>query len=225
MSKLPDIDPSWYAVLKDEFSKEYMTFIRKYLQDKQKEGRHIYPENKNILRAFNETPFDKVKVVIVGQDPYHGPLQANGLCFSVDVGLTVPPSLANIFKELVSDIGCEKPITGDLTKWAQQGVLLLNSVLTVEIGKPGSHQMLNWENFTDTAISALSSHRQNIVFILWGAFAVSKSKLIDHSKHLVITSAHPSPLSSYRGFFGSRPFSQANDYLIKSGNSPIIWNL
>lgn len=219
------LEPGWKAVLKDEFSQDYMEFIREFLREKIRKGVKIYPDPKKIFRAFNETPFDKVKVVILGQDPYHGPLQANGLCFSVDPGITFPPSLANIFKELESDIGIKRPKSGDLSHWAAEGVLLLNSVLTVELGKPGSHKVLNWEKFTDKAIQALSDQREHIVFILWGSYAMSKSHFIDRSKHAIISGPHPSPLSSYRGFFGSKPFSKANEALKQFGISPVNWKL
>lgn len=219
------LEPGWKAVLADEFKQDYMVFISEFLRRKLKEGARIYPEPLNIFRAFNTTPFDKVKVVILGQDPYHGPLQANGLCFSVNPGLTFPPSLANILKELESDVGVPRPKTGDLTPWAEQGVLLLNSVLTVESGRPGSHKVLNWEKFTDKAIEALSIHRDGVVFILWGSYAISKKRLIDETKHVIIHGPHPSPLSSYRGFFGSKPFSRANAALIEKGLEPIDWKL
>lgn len=219
------LEPGWKAVLADEFKQDYMVFISEFLRRKLKEGAHIYPGPKNIFRAFNTTPFDKVKVVILGQDPYHGPLQANGLCFSVNPGMNIPPSLANIFKELESDVGIPRPKSGDLTSWAEQGVLLLNSVLTVEAGRPGSHKVLNWEKFTDKAIEALSAHRENVVFILWGSYALSKKRLIDETKHVIIHGPHPSPLSSYRGFFGSKPFSRVNEVLIAKGLEPVDWKL
>lgn len=219
------LEPGWKAVLADEFKQDYMVFISEFLRRKLKEGAHIYPGPKNIFRAFNTTPFDKVKAVILGQDPYHGPLQANGLCFSVNPGMNIPPSLANIFKELESDVGVSRPKNGDLSPWAEQGVLLLNSVLTVEAGRPGSHKVLNWEKFTDKAIEALSVHRENVVFILWGSYAFSKKRLIDETKHVVVHGPHPSPLSSYRGFFGSKPFSKVNTALIEKGLEPIDWKL
>jgi uracil-DNA glycosylase len=202
-----------------------MIFARDFLREKLRQGAYIYPEPQNIFRAFNETPFDKVRVVILGQDPYHGPMQANGLCFSVNKGITLPPSLVNIFKELESDLGIPRPSTGDLLPWAQQGVLLLNSILTVEVGKPGSHRMLQWEKFTDRAISELSSRRKKIVFLLWGAYAMSKIPLIDQKKHRVISGPHPSPLSAYKGFFGSKPFSKVNQELQDMGVKPIDWKL
>lgn len=219
------LEDGWKNALLPEFSKDYMVFARKFIGDRLQQGARIYPEPKNIFKAFNVTPLDKVKVVILGQDPYHGPMQANGLCFSVDPGITLPPSLVNIFKELESDMGIPRPKTGDLTAWAKQGVLLLNSVLTVEVGKPGSHRMLQWETFTDKAISELSLRRNKVVFILWGAYAMSKLRLIDQTKHRVISGVHPSPLSAYKGFFGSQPFSQTNTALEEMGQTPIDWKL
>lgn len=217
------IEPSWKEALEEEFGKEYFktlaAFIRKECQQKK-----VYPSPKNVFRAFELTSFDKVKVVILGQDPYHGPGQATGLSFAVSAGVTLPPSLRNIFKEMESDLGkLATDKAGDLARWARQGVLLLNATLTVEAGKAGSHQGKGWELFTDAAIKALSDKREHLVFILWGNYARSKSSLIDFSKHLIIESAHPSPFSADRGFFGSRPFSKANAYLAKHGAEPIEW--
>lgn len=185
----------------------------------------IFPRGNEIFNAFNSTPFGKVKAVILGQDPYHGPAQAHGLSFSVREGVALPPSLQNIFKELVDDIGCEYPKSGDLTHWAYEGVLLLNTLLTVRCGEPFSHKERGWERFTDQVIRTLSERRDHLVFILWGAAAGKKSALIDGSKHLILKAPHPSPLSSYRGFFGSKPFSKTNAYLTAEGIAPIDWRL
>lgn len=191
----------------------------------EKKNYTIFPQGKNIFNAFNSTPFENVKVVILGQDPYHGAGQAHGLSFSVQEGVALPPSLQNIFKELVSDIGCSFPKSGDLSHWAQEGVLLLNTLLSVRSGEPFSHKERGWERFTDQVIRILSERREHIVFILWGAPAGKKGSLIDERKHLILKAPHPSPLSSYRGFFGSKPFSQTNEYLSVQGISPIQWCL
>lgn len=191
----------------------------------EKKNYTIFPQGKNIFNAFNSTPFENVKVVILGQDPYHGAGQAHGLSFSVQEGVALPPSLQNIFKELVSDIGCSFPKSGDLSHWAQEGVLLLNTLLSVRSGEPFSHKERGWERFTDQVIRILSERREHIVFILWGAPAGKKGSLIDERKHLILKAPHPSPLSSYRGFFGSKPFSQTNKYLSVQGISPIQWCL
>lgn len=225
MSLNPKLEPGWKEVLNSEFDRDYMKFIKQFLSDKIKSGTTIYPRGNNIFRAFNETPFDKVKVVILGQDPYHGYNQANGLCFSVNKGVKLPPSLKNIYKELHEDLGCSVPDHGDLSQWAKQGVLLLNSVLTVESGKPGSHRMLNWEQLTNQAIKQVNNFKQNVVFIMWGAFALGKKHMIENDRHLIITSPHPSPLSAYRGFFGSKPFSKANKFLEYTNQEPIEWCL
>jgi uracil-DNA glycosylase len=217
------IEESWKEKLKGEFAQDYFKQLTAFVKDEYKEG-VVYPAPKNIFRAFELCPFDKVKVVILGQDPYHGPGQANGLCFAVNEGVTLPPSLQNIFKEIESDLG--KPLehrSGDLTRWAEQGVLLLNATLTVRARTAGSHQGKGWEQFTDAVIKALSEERKNLVFILWGNYAKNKGAHIDRSKHLVIESAHPSPLSAYNGFFGSKPFSKANEYLIANGQTAIDW--
>jgi len=218
-----NIDPSWKEVLKDEFGKEYCGKLRTFVHEEYSHA-IIYPPPKNIFRAFDLTPFDKVEVVILGQDPYHGKGQANGLCFAVGEGITLPPSLQNIFKEIESDLG-EKITrrTGDLERWAEQGALLLNATLTVRASSPGSHQGKGWEQFTDAAVKALSERRENLVFMLWGNYAKAKGAHIDRSKHLVLESAHPSPFSAYNGFFGSKPFSKANEYLIAHGKKPINW--
>ncbi len=217
------IDSSWEEKLKDEFEKPYFKDLTEFVK-KEYKNEAVYPAPKFIFRAFDLCPFDKVKVVILGQDPYHGPKQANGLCFAVDEGTMLPPSLQNIFKEIESDLG--KPLesrTGDLTRWAEQGVLLLNATLTVKARMAGSHQGRGWEQFTDAAIRALSAEREHLVFILWGNYAKAKGSHIDRSKHLVLESAHPSPFSAYSGFFGSKPFSKVNDYLIAHKEKPINW--
>ncbi|GAB3916557.1 uracil-DNA glycosylase [Mucilaginibacter boryungensis] len=217
---------SWLNVLKDEFDKPYMADLRKFLQAEKEAGKVVYPRNADIFNAFNKTPFDKVKVVILGQDPYHGPNQAHGLSFSVQKGVAIPKSLINIYKELATDIpGFVKPAHGNLEEWAEQGVLLLNATLTVRAAEAASHQKKGWEQFTDAVIKKLSDERKGLVFILWGAYAQSKIPLIDASKHHIIKSVHPSPLSVERGFWGSKPFSKANDYLIKEGQQPIDWQI
>lgn len=217
------IDPSWKKRLADEFEKPYFKELTEFVK-KEYQNETVYPAPKFIFRAFDLCPFDQVKVVILGQDPYHGPRQANGLCFAVDEGTALPPSLQNIFKEIESDIG--QPLTnrsGNLTRWATQGVLLLNATLTVKARMAGSHQGRGWEQFTDAAIKALSDEREHLVFVLWGNYAKAKGAHIDRSKHLVIESAHPSPFSAASGFFGSKPFSKANAYLIEHGETPIDW--
>ena len=220
------LEPSWLAVLKDEFEKPYMKDLRKFLQSEKELGQIVYPKNADIFRAFNDTPFDKVKVVILGQDPYHGPNQAHGLSFSVQKGIAIPKSLINIYKELATDIpGFVKPTHGNLEDWAKQGVLLLNATLTVRAGEAASHQKKGWEVFTDEVIRQLSEKKKGIVFILWGAYAQSKIPLIDQSKHHIIKSVHPSPLSVERGFWGSKPFSKTNAYLIKEHQTPIDWQI
>jgi uracil-DNA glycosylase len=222
-----ELEPSWLQVLGDEFDKDYMIQLKKFLKEEKEAGRKIYPKGSDIFNAFNKTPFDKVKVVILGQDPYHGPNQAHGLSFSVQKGIPTPPSLQNIYKELSTDIpGFKIPPTGDLTEWAEQGVLLLNATLTVRATEAGSHQKKGWEKFTDTVIKKISDEKKGVVFILWGNYAQSKSELIDGSKHLIIKSTHPSPLAVSRGgFFGSKPFSKTNAYLEKQGEKPIDWQI
>ena len=222
-----ELEPSWLAVLGNEFEKEYMLKLKQFLKEEKDAGHTIYPKGSNIFAALNITPFDKVKVVILGQDPYHGPNQAHGLSFSVQKGVQVPPSLQNIYKELATDIpSFTIPKTGDLTEWAKQGVLLLNATLTVRAATAGSHQKKGWEKFTDTIIKKISDKKKGVVFILWGNYAQSKSDLIDATKHLVIKSTHPSPLAVSRGgFFGSKPFSKANDYLEKQGEKEIDWTI
>ena len=220
----PKIDPSWKEVLAEEFAKPYMVELKKFLIEEKKHYT-IYPAGKNIFNAYNTTPFDKVKVVIIGQDPYHGVNQAHGLCFSVLNGVPFPPSLQNIYKELVDDIGCNYPTTSELTPWAKQGVFLINAVLTVRAGEANSHRDKGWEHFTDATIQKISDLKENVVFILWGRPAQQKEKLIDTSKHFIIKAPHPSPLSAYRGFFGSKPFSKTNKYLLKTNQTPIQWCL
>lgn len=216
------IEPSWKEALKEEFGKEYFSKLTEFVKEEYKSS-VVYPLPANIFHAFELTPFNEVKVVILGQDPYHGPDQAMGLSFSVAEGITFPPSLRNLYKELESDIGKPAPRTGDLTHWAAQGVLLLNSTLTVRAHSAGSHQGKGWELFTDAAISLLSQKKENLVFILWGNYAKAKGTHIDRNKHLVLQSAHPSPFSASRGFFGSKPFSKTNEYLIAHGKEPIKW--
>jgi uracil-DNA glycosylase len=217
------IEPSWMNVLKEEFSKPYFKQLVLHLKTEKQLGKTIYPAGRFIFNAFDATPFQNVKVVILGQDPYHGPGQAHGLSFSVPAGVTLPPSLLNIFKELQSDIGLSMPSQGDLTHWAQRGVFLLNASLTVRQGEPMSHAQIGWATFTDTVISLLSEKREKLVFMLWGKFAKEKSVLIDEKKHLVLKAAHPSPLSAHQGFLGCRHFSEANQYLVKNGIDPIDW--
>ena len=217
------IESSWREVLKEEFEKEYFKNLTEFVRNEYSGNTPIYPPARLIFNAFDHCPFDKVKVVILGQDPYHGAGQANGLCFSVNKGIQFPPSLMNIFKEISSDTGAPIPQDGDLTRWSDQGVLLLNATLTVRAAQAGSHQRRGWEEFTDTAIRQLASLRENIVFILWGSYAQKKGAFIERAKHLVLTSPHPSPLSAYQGFFGNHHFSKANQYLTEHGKAPIIW--
>ena len=219
------LEEGWKTALAGEFEKPYMQDLKAFLKQEQQMYR-IFPPNKLIFNAFNHTPFDQVKVVILGQDPYHNIGQAHGLSFSVPPGIEIPPSLRNMYKELSTDIpGFNLPAHGDLTAWADQGVLLLNATLTVRAHTAGSHQGKGWELFTDRAISALSQQREGIVFLLWGRYAKNKAAIIDHRKHLILTAAHPSPLSAHNGFFGCRHFSKANEYLIKTGKEPINWQL
>lgn len=216
------IEKSWSDVLADEFAKPYFEQLTQFVRNEYCTSQ-IFPPGKQIFAAFDATPFNDVKVVIIGQDPYHGDRQANGLCFSVNEGIECPPSLINIFKELSDDLGVAMRTSGDLSDWARQGVLLLNSTLTVKAHCAGSHQGHGWETFTDAVINRLANMRNHLVFILWGSYAIRKGAFIDRSRHLVITSPHPSPLSAYRGFFGSRPFSTANAYLESNGIKPINW--
>ena len=216
------IEESWKERLTNEFEKDYFIRLTDFVRAEYK-STTIYPPGRLIFNAFNLCPFDKVKVVIIGQDPYHGPDQAHGLCFSVNDGIVYPPSLQNIFKEIQNDLGIPIPSSGNLTRWANQGVLLLNATLTVRAHQAGSHQRKGWEEFTDAAIRILANQREHLVFILWGAYAQKKGAFIDRSKHLVLTSAHPSPLSAYNGFFGNKHFSRTNDYLTAHGKTPIQW--
>lgn len=219
------LDASWLAVLGDEFNNPYMQSLKAFLVDEKAKGKVIFPASQRWFAAFDSTPFEQVKVVILGQDPYHGPEQAHGLCFSVPPAIKTPPSLVNIYKELASDLDIPVPTQGCLEHWAQQGVLLLNATLTVENGQAGSHQNKGWETFTDRAIQVLNEQREGLVFILWGAYAQKKGAFIDGERHLIIKSPHPSPLSAYRGFFGSRPFSQTNAYLRSNNKKAIDWQI
>jgi uracil-DNA glycosylase len=219
------LDTSWLRYLQTEFDSPYMQQLRDFLLAEKKAGKIIYPEFKNIFNAFNTTPLDKVKVVILGQDPYHGPHQAHGLCFSVNRGVSVPPSLVNIFKEIQSDMGISIPNHGCLQAWANQGVLLLNATLTVEQAKAGSHQGRGWEQLTDSAIAVVSEQCTGVVFMLWGSYAQKKADMINEKKHLILRAPHPSPLSAYRGFMGCRHFSKANAYLEKNGKLSIDWSV
>ena len=221
----PKIDPSWLEVLRPQFEAPYFEQLKAFLVAERQQY-VCYPKGGDIFAAFDHTPFDKVRVVILGQDPYHEPGQAMGLCFSVPEGVLVPPSLVNIIKEINADLGLQIPSTkGDLTPWADPGVLLLNSTLTVRAHQAGSHQRRGWELFTDAAIRALAEQRQGLVFMLWGSYAISKAQFVDKGKHLVLTAPHPSPLSAYRGFFGCRHFSRCNEYLMQQGKAPIDWEL
>lgn len=217
------LEPTWQAHLAAEFDDDYMISLRHFLQHERAAGKQIYPPANEIFSAFAHTPLPEVRVVILGQDPYHGPGQAHGLCFSVRAGVAVPPSLANIYREIHDDLGCPIPSHGDLTRWADQGVLLLNSVLSVEASHAASHSGRGWERFTDKVIEVVSRERYGLVFMLWGSYAQKKGACIDDQRHCVLTASHPSPLSAYRGFFGCRHFSQANAYLQGRGQQPIDW--
>ncbi len=216
------IENSWKARLSDEFEKEYFLKLTEYVRNEYRNGT-IYPPGSMIFNAFDLCPFTRIRAVILGQDPYHGPGQAHGLCFSVKERVDFPPSLVNIFKEIQSDLGIHPPPSGNLTRWAEQGVLLLNAILTVRAHQPGSHQGKGWETFTDSVVRVLNSEKNNLVFFLWGAYAQKKGSSIDRTKHLVLESVHPSPLSASRGFFGNRHFSKCNEYLISNGIEPVIW--
>lgn len=216
------IDPSWQKLLRDEFDKPYFKDLVEFVKGEYKSNT-VYPPAGSIFRAFDLCPFNNVKVVILGQDPYHGPNQANGLAFSVYDGVRIPPSLVNIYKEIESDIGKKEPPTGNLDRWAKQGVLLLNATLTVRAHSAGSHQRRGWEEFTDAVVRLLSEKCEHLVFMLWGSYAQKKGAVIDEDKHLVLKAAHPSPLSAHAGFFGCRHFSQANIYLMLQGQEPIDW--
>ncbi|MCK5856287.1 MAG: uracil-DNA glycosylase [Bacteroidales bacterium] len=217
------IEDSWKEVLTPEFEQDYFVQLKEFLV-REKMEHIVYPPGDLMFSAYNNTPFNNVKVVIIGQDPYHGPNQAHGLCFSVPEGVKIPPSLRNIYKELQSDVGIAAPTKGDLTSWAKQGVLLLNATLSVRAHQAGSHQKKGWEIFTNQTIKKVSEELEHVVFLLWGAFAQKKAELIDQEKHLILKSVHPSPLSAHRGFLGCKHFSQTNNYLIKMGEKPIDWN-
>lgn len=221
----PYLHPTWEKILKEEFSKPYMVKLLEFLNSEEQLNKKIYPSFDEIFGALNLTPFEKVKVVILGQDPYHGPNQAHGLSFSVKSGVKIPPSLVNIYKELSTDMSLPIPDHGNLESWAREGVLLLNNVLTVEDGQAGSHHKKGWEIFTDKIVEVLNSRKENLVFILWGSPAQKKASMVDTTKHCVLKSVHPSPLSVYRGFYGSRPFSEANHYLESKGLLPINWSI
>lgn len=219
------IEASWKEVLIDEFSKDYFIYIKKQLIEEKKNGATIYPPGPEIFNAFDFTPFDMVKVIILGQDPYHGPGQAHGLCFSVKEGVKPPPSLVNIYKEMESDMGIPIASTGDLTAWTKQGVFLLNAMLTVRAREAGSHKALGWQDFTDAVIKTLSDKKENLVFLLWGKFAQSKAELIDSTKHHILKAPHPSPFSAHTGFFGCRHFSKTNEILKNHSEKEIDWSL
>jgi uracil-DNA glycosylase len=219
------IEESWKEVLKQEFSKSYFQNAVTFIKVEKSQGKTIYPPGPLIFNAFEQTPFDNLKVVLLGQDPYHGNGQAHGLSFSVPDGIKPPPSLINIFKELHDDVGVPIPTTGNLVKWAQQGVFLLNSILTVRANEPASHQKIGWQEFTNGVITEISKQKEGIVFLLWGKFAHEKQILIDETKHYVLKAAHPSPYSADKGFFGCRHFSKTNNYLMKQGIDPIDWSL
>jgi uracil-DNA glycosylase len=217
------LEPSWKNRLEDEFAQPYMGGLRQFLVERKRSGATIYPPGKLIFNALDSTPFDKVKVVILGQDPYHGPGQAHGLCFSVPEGVQMPPSLVNIYKEIGSDLGLQPPPHGNLQSWAEQGVLLLNAVLTVERGQASAHQGKGWERFTDRVVAELNAGREHLVFMLWGSYAMKKGAIIDRNRHFVLSAPHPSPLSAHRGFFGCRHFSKANTWLERHGVEPVRW--
>ncbi|MBC53645.1 MAG: uracil-DNA glycosylase [Gammaproteobacteria bacterium] len=219
------LEPSWKALLADQFEMPYMQTLRQFLQAEKQQGKQIYPAGPDIFNALNSTPFDRVNVVILGQDPYHGPGQAHGLCFSVRPGVALPPSLQNIYKEIHADLGLPLSRSGCLDAWAEQGVLLLNSVLTVSAGQAASHQGKGWEIFTDRVISLLNERGNNLVFLLWGSYAQRKGAMIDRNRHLVLQSPHPSPLSAHRGFFGNQHFSRANAWLQQHNKTPIDWRV
>lgn len=216
------IHPSWYAILQEEFEKPYFETLTQFVKEEYAKT-PVYPEGKNIFRAFELCPFDDVKVVILGQDPYHGKGQANGLCFSVNDGVALPPSLQNMYKEIAVDLNTPMPPKGNLDNWARQGVLLLNATLTVRANQAGSHQKKGWEQFTDAVVQAISQHKKNVVFILWGRYAQEKGKIIDRTKHAAFSAAHPSPFSAHSGFFGCKHFSKTNEYLTEHGVKPITW--
>lgn len=217
------LEPSWKKRLAAEFDQAYMQALRQFLLQRKRDGAMIFPPGNQIFNALDSTPFEEVKVVVLGQDPYHGPGQAHGLCFSVQEGVAMPPSLVNIYKEIAADLGSQPAANGNLQHWAEQGVLLLNAVLTVERGQAAAHQGKGWEQFTDRIVSELNEHRESMVFMLWGSYAMKKGAHIDRDRHLVLTAPHPSPLSAHRGFFGCRHFSKANAWLQQHGQTPIHW--
>ncbi|TGD74573.1 uracil-DNA glycosylase [Mangrovimicrobium sediminis] len=219
------LEPSWLARLAPEFEQPYMQQLRAFLQSEKRSGKSIFPAGSEYFNAFEHTPLEAVKVVVLGQDPYHGPGQAHGLCFSVRPGVAIPPSLQNIYKEIHQELGLPIPAHGCLTHWADQGVLLLNSVLTVEAGRAASHQGKGWETFTDRVIDVVNREREGVVFLLWGSYAQRKGAIIDTAKHCVLKAPHPSPLSAHRGFFGCGHFRAANEYLQSRGETPIDWSL
>jgi uracil-DNA glycosylase len=223
--KTGQLHPSWQVRIGEEFDKPYMQALRAFLKEEKAAGKVIYPPSPLIFNAFNHTPFEQVRVVILGQDPYHGDGQAHGLSFSVPNSVALPPSLMNIYKEISSDLNITMSKSGDLTHWANQGVLLLNATLTVQQANAGSHQNRGWEAFTDAAIAALNNYRDHLVFVLWGSYAQKKGAFIDESRHLVLKSPHPSPLSAHRGFFGNHQFSKINQYLTQHGQKPIDWQI
>lgn len=218
------LEASWKSRLLAEFDTPYMASLRQFLQQEKQAGKVIFPPGREIFAALDHTPFEQVKVVILGQDPYHGPGQAHGLCFSVRAGVDIPPSLLNIYAELERDLGLPRPQQGDLSAWSERGVLLLNAVLTVERHKAGAHQGKGWERFTDAIIQRLNDEREHLVFLLWGSYAQAKGKIVDTRRHLVLKAPHPSPLSAYRGFIGCGHFSKANAYLVAHGQTPIDWS-
>lgn len=219
-----ELHPSWLAALQDELQLPYMHSLQQFLQKQRQQGKVIYPPRQQIFAALNSTPLEQVKVVILGQDPYHGAGQAHGLCFSVQPGVRLPPSLLNIYKEIHRDLGLPMPAHGCLQHWAEQGVLLLNATLTVEAGRAGSHQRRGWEQFTDRVVTLLNERRNGLVFMLWGSYAQKKGRIIDRNRHCVLESPHPSPLSAHRGFIGNCHFSRANAYLQQQGVAPIDWS-
>jgi len=225
ITKRIKMESSWIEHLHDEFLQDYMRVLRNFLKQEKQQGKIIYPQTYEYFSALNLTPFNQLKVVILGQDPYHGEGQAHGLCFSVPPGVPLPPSLVNIYKELSSDLGIQRAEHGCLVNWARQGVLLLNSVLSVGQGNAASHQGRGWEQFTDKIITEINEHAEHVVFILWGSYAQKKGDFIDTVKHCVLKAPHPSPLSAYRGFFGQKPFSRSNEYLLSNGKTPIQWRL
>jgi len=224
-SQIQDTEVTWADILSEEKQQDYFKAVLAFVESERARGKTIYPTNQDVFNSLALTPFSRVKVVIIGQDPYHGPQQAHGLCFSVKPPTPPPPSLVNIFLELKNDLGMERPSHGNLETWARQGVLLLNAVLTVEEGKPGSHANKGWERFTSKIIEELNSRKETLVFLLWGAYAQKKAECVDRKRHLVLTAPHPSPLSAHRGFLGCKHFSQANAYLTQHGLKPIDWTL